>query len=119
MTTAPKYVVGQTVYVSSVNRSRDTEATVTKVGRTLVHVQGPYGRPLAFRIETGVVNDGHGHESILTADELADRNERIDLGARLRQAHLSLEHRGGRRPIEWLRRVVTAAETPPTEETGA
>lgn len=66
-----KYEVGQHVYIRSVNRAQNAEGTVAKVGRTLVYVQGPWGTPTAYRIETGVANNQFGHEHILTDDEMA------------------------------------------------
>lgn len=111
---AAKYEIGQTVYLRGVNRRTEETTTVTRVGRTLVYVQDRYGKPQSFRIETGVANDQYGHEWIETSEQRAERVERSALSERLRAAGLSFGYHAGNhdRGIEWLRRVVEAAEVP-------
>lgn len=89
---AGKYEVGQHVWVRSQNRRAEGEGTVVKVGRTLVYVQGQWGTPVAFRIETGVVNDKYGHEWVLTDAEMAEAERRAAVDARWKTHGLRMEY---------------------------
>lgn len=73
--TAADWPVGDRVWIRSVNRrySPDEEATIVKVGRTLVHVENRWRQVFKFRIENGVVADNYGHESIETGTMRAER----------------------------------------------
>jgi hypothetical protein len=63
--TAADWPVGARVWIRSVNRRADEEGTIVKVGRTLVHVKGRW-ETRRYRIDTGVISDGYGHDSIET-----------------------------------------------------
>lgn len=84
----PEFHVGQTVIVGGVNmHNRMHEAEVVKVGRTLVYIE-EYGRPVAYRIETGVRNDAYGHTWIRTKERVRADLERSTVIARLRDLGL-------------------------------
>lgn len=70
-----KYTVGQAVTIySGQQRDGGMRATVTRLGRSLVFVQGPYGREWSFRMSDGVDNKHNANTPgpasfIRTADE--------------------------------------------------
>lgn len=86
MAQSSKFVVGQTVFVDSVNRGTRpmAEGTVTKVGTKLVYVQYGWSHsPQAFRIDGGHANDQYGHQWVLTVDEHIERVARAGAKRRL------------------------------------
>lgn len=60
--------VGQKVIMTGVNMRGTREVEVVKVGTKLVYVED-YGRPVAYRIDTGVRNDAYGHTRIRTVEQ--------------------------------------------------
>jgi hypothetical protein len=68
---------------------------VTKVGRTLVHID--YGEGAehidAFRLVTGRRNDNYGHRYFLTLAQVADRTRRTRADATLQAHGIELSHR--------------------------
>jgi hypothetical protein len=85
------YEVGQRVWIKSLNRGAEGEATVVKVGRSLLHVQGKWGTPAAYRIKDGVRNDRYEHEWILTDAQMAALEREGAVGDRLKRHRIRLE----------------------------
>lgn len=84
-----EFHVGQKVLVNGVNlRGRTHEAEVVKVGRKLVYIE-EYGRAVAYRIETGVINDDYGHTWIQTPEQFQEQQDRAAVLERLRDLGLS------------------------------
>lgn len=87
----PKFHVGQEVWVRrnrySTDALRDEPVEVVKVGRTLVFVR-LYGRDVAFRQDTGVINDQYGHQRILTDEDRDRETAEADMVKRLEAAGL-------------------------------
>jgi hypothetical protein len=84
-----EFHVGQKVLVDGVNlRGRTHEAEVVKVGRKLVYIE-EYGRQIAYRIETGVINDDYGHTWIQTPDQFQEAQDRKVVLDRLRDLGLT------------------------------
>jgi hypothetical protein len=90
---APKYTVGQQVWVYDVNARGWGPAvgTVAKVGRKLVHVDYGYGQT-SFRIEDGTRNDSYKRQWIRTLEERVEEDERTALSTRLREAGIQIRH---------------------------
>lgn len=85
--------------------------TITKVGRTLVHVKyGTGWQPETFRIEGQHRNDKFAHQWFLTLDEAAEKQERSDLVAKLKTHRLSFDMGFSNIPINKLRAVAAALE---------
>lgn len=107
----PEFHVGQTVIVGGVNmRDRTYEAEVVKVGRTLVYIE-EYGRPTAYRIDTGVRNDAYGHTWIKTKEQAQDDADRTAAISRLRDLGLGPSGFGTLRyPTETLNSVCDLLE---------
>lgn len=83
-----EFHVGQKVIVSGVNmRGRSREAEVVKVGRKLVYI-GEYGRHVAYRMDTGVINDNYGHTRIQTPEQFQEQQDRTAALHRLRDLGL-------------------------------
>lgn len=84
MTATKKFTVGQPVIITRLAINSGQEATVTSVGRTIVHV-GSVGDNKGYRIDTGALNDKqypmHGH--IYTTDEWDARERRRTVTARI------------------------------------
>lgn len=101
-----KYEVGQTVIITDVNAKGTVEATVTKVGRTLVYVDGDHYRRenSAYRIDTGVRNDAYQHSRIWLPEEWAEHQERGAMTTVLREWGIVLE-RGNKLSIEQIRQI--------------
>lgn len=89
-----EYHVGQRVLIHHWNTrgGRIQEAEVSKVGRKLVYIE-EYGRPVAYRIDTGNKNDQYGHSTMYTPEAWAARERRADLDRRLREG--GLDRRNG------------------------
>lgn len=82
---------GDPVQVSDGNGIWD--GTVAKVGRTLLHVTYGFGRhPVAFRLDTGVINDDYGRCRVRTPEQAAEAKRRRDVQVRLREAGLTVRH---------------------------
>lgn len=85
---ASKVSVGDEVRVFDVNGHRRGQpdggyvGTVVKVGRKLVEIKYGYCQA-QFRIETGGVNDGYGHQYFLTINETEEQEIRRDALKRL------------------------------------
>jgi hypothetical protein len=104
-----KYSVGDKVMIKHIN-SGTSPATVVKVGRVLVTVKAEHSPEATYRIDTGARNDNYGHSRIMTLakwEEFCDRNELIN---RLAKAGLKTIRNTYSCDLEWLRRVVEAAE---------
>lgn len=83
-----EFHVGQKVIVSGVNmRGRSREAEVVKVGRKLVYI-GERGRHVAYRMDTGVINDNYGHTRIQTPEQFQEQQNRTAALHRLRDLGL-------------------------------
>ena len=82
------FEVGQTVMFIPRHRGEAREATVEKVGRTLVHVRtSSWGEPDKFYMDTG---SGHGDfpiGRIATVEQYAEERARSEVHRRLRQDH--------------------------------
>ena len=71
------YTVGQRVWIFDVNQGKrgPQEGTVTKVGRKLVTVRGPWASA-TFRIETGQINSQYSNHTWIKTDEEKAYDER-------------------------------------------
>lgn len=93
-----QFAVGQRVWVYDVNAKRGDapkEGTVTKVGRSLVHVQHEWsygGKPQTFRMDDGQANDNYSHQWIRT-DEERVRHDRWNAAVKVLAEHrLMIDH---------------------------
>lgn len=105
MSTPKKFHVGQEVVVTA--RGKIRTATVTKVGRVLVHV----GRD-AYRIDTGHLNSGYSG-SIRTLDEQAAIDERTELRGRAWKSRHMLRDLPHTLTTDQQRRIVAILEETP------
>lgn len=66
--------VGQEVIIHNQNERRlggATVGTITKIGRTLVTIKGPYGREEKYEIEHQSIRDNYGHAWFRTQEQEA------------------------------------------------
>jgi hypothetical protein len=98
----PRFEVGQHVWIRSVNRNMSGEGTVAKVGRSLVYVQGQWGTPVAYRIDTGIANDKYGHEP---DDEMAEVDRRTAVEGRWKTHGLRREYGHGQLPVDVMEAI--------------
>lgn len=110
-----RWHVGQKVYLRDVNenRARDPEfvppvAEIVKIGRTLVHAEGPYGRVETFRIEDGRRNDAYEHQRLQTFEEFEEGHQRHAAYRRL--ADLGVSIKGGDLSSSLLNRIADLVE---------
>ncbi|WIE81244.1 hypothetical protein [Curtobacterium sp. MCSS17_016] len=110
MTAPKKFTTGQPVIVTTSNNTKGREATVTSVGRTIVHVSSP-GDAKGYRVDTGALNDKlypmYGH--IYTVEEWELRERRAAVHRRLHNLGVSgpvLRNRS----VEALEQVVAVLE---------
>lgn len=111
MDALPKLTVGQKVWVDDVNRRGRPreEATVTKVGRKLVTVDRGYHSQV-FRLDTGRSNDDFGHQWLLTAEMVAQADERAILRGRVQRLRYGRDLAAGPWSNETLAAVLDLLE---------
>lgn len=73
------YEVGQTVVIHDQNEKRlggPVTGIITKVGRTLVTIKGPYGREVKYGMDDQSIRDNLGHSWFRTLDQEAAAAQR-------------------------------------------
>lgn len=92
-----KFKVGDTVIVTDVNYKGFKEATVTKVGRSLVYVDKDiYGRGnSAYRLDSGVRNGSYQHGRIWTVEDYRENTRRGAIISILRDSGFHIDRNSG------------------------
>lgn len=105
-----KFAVGQPVKVQN-NRGQIRSATVTSVGRLVVHTDAP-GERDGFRIDTGALNDkqysSHGH--IYTVEEWAEWQRTSNVRTRLGELGIAAVGGHYQQSLDTLEKVIAILE---------
>lgn len=80
--------------------------TVSKVGRTLVHIPCTQGKTDTYRIDDGLRNDGYGHTELKTREGWEDEQKRVVLMERLYKHGFSYNMRATQKPTNVLEAVL-------------
>ena len=109
-----KFTVGERVILTEPNRRRDgreyEEGTVSKVGRTLVHVKVP-GVILKFYMDTRRMQTDFVGRTLFTPEEYTTYRRRAEVLKALREEHkLRWEYGGYEPPLEVLEEILAVLE---------